>query len=431
MVRNSLFITLLSLCGSILGFLVQLIIAQYFGLSSKVDAYFFSLSVPTFIAGMASAMMSFAVIPRLVNCEKDATYHRRYIASFLIGVTPIAFILMGILANTLGKWQIYSLPPESPIREYGNLQLLIFLAYLIGGFQIVQACLTTILNSVKFYILASIISFLSYFGIIISLYTFGTSLGILSIPVGMLLGLITSILTQVYVLRLQLFPLPVLSSLLWTELFQLIQDTPFTVLAMSCFSSYAIVDAYWAPHAGVGALATLSYVQRLIIGFGNLAVAGPSVIVVPNMAEFVRDNDYKSFRFFFLRALIFVGGIASSLALVLYFFSDKLIKLLFARGEFGHEEVVIVSATLRHMIPGMVMMLMSVIGFRALFCLRNSERVAAVLGFMWTILYFLLSYLLHTQGAIGIATGYSVVWTILFIILMITIFGAGQLKDES
>jgi len=421
MFRNSVFITLLSLSSSVLGFFVQILLAQRFGLGVEVEAYLFSLSVPTFIAGMASAMMSYSVVPRLVNCEKDTTYHRRYMGSLLIGVTAMAFILMGILSNILGKWQIYSLPPESPIREYSDLPLLILLACLIGAFLIVQGCLTTILNSVKFYIIASSLSLPPYFGILILSFGLNWSIDILTVPIGMLFGTSISILCGVFILRQHLFPL-LWKQILWTEIGQLAFSSPYTAIAMSCFSSHFIVDAYWAPHAGQGVLSTLGYTQRIVIAFGSLVVTGPSAVLVPRMAEFVREGNYKDFRKFLLLSLMVIGGVAAVIALLLMVFAERLIQLLFARGAFGQEEVVVVTSTLRYMALAIVPILISVISLRALFCFYKSERIAAVLGLMWTIIYFLLSYFFHNKGSVGLAIAYGISWTVFSIFTVSIIF---------
>jgi putative peptidoglycan lipid II flippase len=408
---------------------VQILLAQYFGVGVEVEAYFFSSSAPIFIAGMASAMLSYTVIPRLVECEKDINYHRQYIFSLLFGITAISFVLMFILFNTLGKWQVYSLPTDSLIRKYDDLSLLMFISYLVGAFQILQGCFIAILNSIRYYTFASAIGLLPYFMILTVLLGFGKSADILLVPIGMLSGIVVCILTEVYVLRSRLFPLPSTGSFLWSELGKLLWNAPFTAVAMSCFSSYAVIDSYWAPQAGLGTLAALSYVQRLIIGVGNLAVAGPSVVLVPNMAEFVRNNDYKGFRLFLIRALMIVGSIAFILSFLLFIFSEKLVNILFARGSFDEEAVITVSATLRHMAPGMITMLMSVIAFRALFCFRGAVPLTAVLGLLWTTFYFLASSIFHKNGAVGIATGYSLVWTIFFAILITVIF-SGYIESQ-
>lgn len=409
MFRLSVFVTLVTLGGSALGFVVQLLLAQRFGVGVEVDAYLFALSVPTFIAGMLSAMLSYAVVPRLVACEEDTEYHRRYMGSLLLGVTAMSLLLAASVGGLLGALQGNVLPPDSPIRQYRDLPLLILLAWLIGACQIVQGCLAAMLNSVRSYLASAALGLLPYVGMVALLLAFDTSIGIAAVPAGMLAGTAGAVAGGVFLLRSHLFPLP-WKRLLWPELRQLAYSSPYTAVAMSCFSSYAVVDAYWAPHAGQGALASLGYAQRLVIALGSFVVAGPSAVLVPRFADFVREHDYHGFLQFLLRALIVVGAIAAGVAILLAVFAERIIELLFSYGAFGHEEVAIVASTMRHMTPGMVAMLISVISMRAIFCLRGATKIAAIMGVIWVILYFIASFYFHVDGAVGLATGYSIVW---------------------
>lgn len=274
-------------------------------------------------------------------------------------------------------------------------------------------------NSIRQHILASILSLSPYVGMLVLLLILGNLIGVLAVPMGMLLGIIICNILSFCVLGSRLLPLPSWNGLLWTELGKLFQSSPFTAVAMSCFSSYVIVDAYWGPRSGVGTLATMGYAQRLIIGFGSLVVAGPSAILVPRMIEFLREKNYHAFRQFLIRALVIVGGISTSVGLLLAIFAEQLIKLLFARGEFGYDQVILLASTLRNMLPGMVAMLISSIALRALFCFDKGDRVGALLGLAWTISYFFSSFLLYRRGAEGLAIGYSLVW-ILFSISVVT-----------
>lgn len=421
MLRSSVVITLLSLFGSVLGFVAQLLLAERFGLGLEVDAYLFAMSVPTFVAGMLSAMMSYAVIPRLVACEKDILYQRRYMGSLLIGMTTMALLMMGLLNAILKNFQRYALSPDSPIPHYDGLSVLILLACLVGACMTVQGCITAMLNSVRQYVASSALGLLSSFGMVVSLLILGPVIGIIAIPMGMLSGIVIGILGGVFLLRGYLFPLP-WKSLLWLELGVLMHSSLYTAIAMSCFSSYVVVDAYFAPQAGTGTLATLGYAQRLVIGFGTLVVAGPSAVVVPRMAELLRDQNYIGFWKFLLRAITAIAATGSILALSLAVFAEPLIRTLFARGQFGEEQVSVLASTLRYMTPGMVTMLTSSIVLRSLFCFRGAERVASLLGLTWSTLYSLTSFLMYKNGAPGIAAGYSIVWIIFFILVVVAVF---------
>jgi len=419
MFRSSAVLTLIALSASVLGFVVQLLLARQYGVSVDVDAYLFALGVPTFIAGLVSAIMSYELVPRLVASEIDQAYQKRYITTFVIGVAGLS-LLLGMLGSFFGYIQKEVLPIDSPIRSYKYLTDLIFLGWAISAFQVLQGCLTAILNAHRRYLVAALLALLPYIGMILLLLILGGVAGIRALALGMLTGAIVATLGGVFLIRRHLLPLK-FKDLQWRDIRQLAYSSPYTALAMTCFSSYAVVDAYWAPQAGQGTLATLGYAQRIVIALGNLAVAGPSAVVVPRLAHLISNSHFKDFRHFLLRTFVVVGGIAVAVALMLAVFSNQLIQLLFARGAFGQNEVEDVAKTLLFMSPGIVAMLMSVISLRALFCLEGVSKVAAMLGLSWTAGYFLVSSLLHPYGASGLAIGYSLVWILYFVAVSVFI----------
>lgn len=420
MIRSSALVTLIALSASVLGFVVQLLLARRFGVSVDVDAYLFALSVPTFIAGLVSAMMSYELVPRLVAYEIDQAHQKRFITSLVIGVAGLS-LLLGIAGSIFGLLQLQMLPIDSPIRLYENLPHLILLGWAICVFQVLQGCLTAILNAHRRYLDGALLALLPYFGMIFLLITLEGVVGIRALPLGMLTGTIFAALSGFFLIRRHLLSLK-FQDMLWGDIRQLAYSSPYTALSLTCFSSYAVVDAFWATQAAPGTLAILGYAQRLVIGLGNLAVAGPSATVVPHLAQLISNNNFKDLRHFLLRAFLFVGVIALTVALMMAVFSNQLVQLLFASGAFGPNEVEDVAKTILFMSPGMVAMLMSVISLRVLFCLEAGSRVAAILGFLWTVGYFSISSLLHQYGAYGIAIGYSAVWILFFIASAILIF---------
>jgi len=420
MFRSSALVTLIALSASVLGFVVQVLLARQYGVSVDVDAYLFALSVPTFIAGLVSAMMSYELVPRLVACETDQAFQSRYITTLVIGVAGLS-MLLGLAGSFLGFIQRQMLPIDSPIRFYENLTHLMLLGWAICAFQVLQGCLTAILNAHRRYLAGALLALLPYLGMIFLLLTLGDVVGIVALPLGMLTGTIFATLSGVFYIRRDLFSMK-FKDLLWRNIRQLACSSPYAALAMTCFSSYAVVDAYWASKAGPGTLATLGYAIRLVIAFGNLAVAGPSAVLVPRFAELVRDKNFSGFRSSLLRALIVVGGISTAVAIAMGVLAREFVELLFARGSFGLEEVESVAQTLRFMLPGMVGMLMSVIALRAMFCLDGAAKIAGILGIGWTLTYFITSMFTYRFGSPGLASGFSFVWILYFFILGFAIY---------
>lgn len=421
MFRSSILVTLLAICASLLGFFVQVILAQRFGIGVEIEAYLFAISFPTYLAGLIGAILSFNLIPRLIFVKANSDYHHDFIGSVLIVLTIISvglMLLMGVVLITLLDC---FLPSKSLISEYSQLQILIIFSCQVGAVQIVQGYIFAILNSEKKYIYTAFLTLMPYVGMLTLFYIMDRTVGAMPIVLGMLVGSLLAVLIGLWLLRELIFPLP-WKAIAWRSLLDLAYSSAYAAMAISCFSAYAVIDAYWGPRAGDGVLATLGYAQRLVIAIGNLAIAGPSAILVPHLSENLRDKKYGTFINLMLKAFLIVSLISSAAAIFITIYASEIVDLLFANSILDELETSNITNTITSMAPGMVAMLLSVIGLRVLFCFENSKKIVAIVGVLWTLGYFYVSSLVYLNGAAEIASAYSIVWFITFMIIAYLIY---------
>lgn len=414
MIRSSVFITMISLTGTFLGFLGQIFIAQRYGLGVAVDAYLFAVSVPIFVASIITGIMSHEFVPKIVVLDPDPTYRARFITTLLFGCFGIT-VIVGVGGVSFGVLQLQILPAESPTRTYEGVTLLLSLAWIFAAFQILQGAIVAILNAYQKYLFGASLLLFPYVGLLLSLNV-ESALGVSTLLLGLLSGVMVAILVGLFIIR-SVTPLRI-DRWLWPDIRHLFTGSAYAAIAMIVFSSFTVVDAYWASFATQGTLATLGLSQRIIIGFGNLAVAGPIVLLAPRLAQLLKDNDHYGFRLTLRHMLLIAAAISIALALTLAIFAKDLVNLLFARGSFSSADVISVAQTLRFIAPGMVFMLLSSIALRALFCLDGGAKSASRLGLAWAAAYFGASGLTYHYGAPGIALGYSAVWLVYFLIIV-------------
>jgi putative peptidoglycan lipid II flippase len=63
LVKSSIGVSIISLFISIVSFINQIIIANYFGAGKSLDIYLLASSVPLMISGLVSSALSFSLIP--------------------------------------------------------------------------------------------------------------------------------------------------------------------------------------------------------------------------------------------------------------------------------------------------------------------------------------------------------------------------------
>lgn len=413
--RSSLIVTGMTLLGTFLGFFVQIEIAKQFGTDIQVDGYLFATSIPTFFAGMFSSFLSYVITPRIA--QGNELERNRLLVSLIFGVGAIAVILV-LLIPLFQILQMSYLPKSSPIFHLIELGQLLKLGWWIAATQVLLACLSAVLTGLKRPLIATTLNLGPYLGML-GLLEFSSDGSIIVVAKGMLLGTTLSLLLAFTFLVSRIAAN--WRSVAWSEIHILISRSPLTIIAMVCFSAYSVIDSYWGPRAGEGVLSILGYSQRIIIGLGNFAIIGPSVVLVPLFAELIAKKDKNNFFSLFIKTFISVGTIALSLAALIFFFAEELISFLFMRGAFEYNAVSEISAAMRYFLPGMIFMLLSVMGLRVIYCFNSSEKTLAILGLGWVVVYFAISATLFESGAPGLAMAYSLSWILYFFVLIIII----------
>ncbi len=396
--------------GSLVNFIAQAIIAAKFGAGQNVDAYVFSLGLPTFLAGLLATCVSYIAVPEIARVAADPERERRLSGQLLTGIVMLAAGLALGAIPALFLQPALLLPAGSAIHDHPQLPLLILLAWATGAVQLVNALLIARLNATGRQVTAAMLSLPPGVMSVVILLTVPVD-AVWIVAVGVLAGTLTVTLIA-WGLQRGCFRWRSSSSPEKSQNFTIRYSAWLSVVALTCFSSYAVIDSFWAPRTGQGALAALGYAQRILIGAGNLVILGPSAIAVPMLARIAASGDTARFRRVTTLILVGVGGSAGIIALGIFSFAGPIVSLLFQRGAFDAAAADQVASALAHLAPGMAAMLIGVMIMRAIFCIPDSFGRAAMIGLGWSVLYFLLSGLLAGRGVTGIADAYSIAWIV-------------------
>jgi peptidoglycan biosynthesis protein MviN/MurJ (putative lipid II flippase) len=95
---TSIYITLVAALTSGLGLVTQVLLARTFGAGADVDAYLATISLPIFIAATINSAFSYAIVPKLIESEKDSTARIQYKSNLLL----VTFV--GVLLCLLGSF---------------------------------------------------------------------------------------------------------------------------------------------------------------------------------------------------------------------------------------------------------------------------------------------------------------------------------------
>jgi len=407
LLTGSLLVTGLAISASGLNLLSQILLAFRFGAGNAIDSYAFALSAPAFLNGLLASIVSYTIVPLVAAESHDPARQANLCASTaaLVSLLSILILFAGIPAIW---FQPRLLPAESPIARFPALPSMILLAWAFTAVQALVATVVAQLNATGRPLTGATLSLPPGVGAICGMLLFPHAGATIALA-GLLIGTVLAALAGFWALRKLVFHRPD-RHIIKADAIALVKASVWASLALSCFATYVLIDAFWAPRIGTGNLATLGYSQRVIVGFGSLIVASPSALIVPRLARYVGTGDQAAFRALLWKAIALIGCVGGVFVLLVEIYAEPLIRVLFARGAFDLHDLIRVATTLRHMMPGALGMLIAVFLLRALFCIPGSARTAAGLGMSWTVLYFGLSGLLRSFGTTGIADAYTWSW---------------------
>lgn len=421
MFRSSMYVTALTIFASILGLIVQVLVARSFGIGSVVDSYFFSLSWPLLIAGVISSALSFTLIPKvaalLLGQESDMG---EYIWSRYFGLIIVIFTFAPV-ALLLTWAQLNSLDPNSALKAAGDLKMLCLLAWVSAVLLVLKNFFAAVLHGLNCHVFAATLSLTPYICMTLALvFLPGSSLGIALPLVAMIFGMVLSLVSaNIVLLRRFGFCYSWAASI--KRAVEFLIGLPRAGLALSCFSTYSIIDAYIAPRFGAGSLTTISLIQRFIIGVGNLMISGISSVVIHVFIRQISESNYTGL----IRSVcIYSAGVFVGAWIIfspIYFVSFEDLAGLFTVDIKDEVDVLRLQSYVVDMIPGACAMLTSVVLMRVLFCFDRGRVVGILIGVLWSVLYSTIAMSNLALGLDALTSAYTDSWLIVVLVLFVSV----------
>ena len=408
--RSSLVVSFLSLLNSLISFVNQIVIATYFGASARLDAYLIATSFPLMVSGAVCAVISYTMVPALIAHGLRRDEDNDFAGLFFVCMVALSsFILLTgyAVAPTLIGYFGSNLPREVQTEA-------VFIArvsWSSTACAVLTGYLGAIHNATKRFYTPIIVGILPYLGMVLGGILGAKTLGPVAIAWGLLVGsgICTAILLKGVFRNLRVTWSHYSQ---WRAVTDYFKTTPLIIVAMGSFTVYTSIDTYWAPQIGPSNLSYLGYCQRILVALGSLVIVGPSVVLVPRLAECHLEGRQDDFLDDLTRALRLVLIISIPIAVTASTLAVPIVEVMFQRGAFGAVDTLNVVSVLPFMMTGMVAMLCVVIIFRSLY-VRRQFFATALIGATIITLYFTLSGLFsHILMLRGIALAYTVSWWI-------------------
>jgi len=389
-----------------LGFMRDVMVANYFGATAQVDAFMVAVTLSTLAAGIGSALASTLVPAYRQALATQGPTDAKRLASGVVGLT-LVLTLGVILVLLTSPWSFVRLiaPALPPATHELAGELVQWLAGLIFGINMIYI-LSAVYNALEHFKIPCLMDLASNVFVLLILFLFASILGIRALALG--LGMGTVIVTTA--LAIPIFARGIVSL---SVDFRNPAVRKMAVLAVPVFlwelvsQGTTILENFFGARLEAGSIAALAYAKRLSVLVVSLLAVNIARAVFPVLSRLVSERrlgDAKDLLMKLSRQYLVVF-IPISVGLI--YFRHEVVSVIFLRGEFDATAAARTSAVLLYYSAGIIILAAIPICIRASYAfadtrtplLANSVGLVALAG---------LNYLLTPKlGVTGIALSTS------------------------
>lgn len=343
--RGMVWVAFFVLVGKLVGAAKEMAIAYRYGVSAEVDAYLFVLNLVSWPAGVWSAVLTIVLVPFSARIRQGAAADLPRFRSELLGLAIVLGIVLTLLVWLGLSWLLHSawtgLPPATQMiatHIAPALALLIPLGVVISVFSAWMLAAgrhtNTLLESVPMLVL--LMALLLFPGGGAEPLVWGTVAGF-----AVHLASLAAPLARHGELEAPRFTR---RSPQWPAFWQ---GFGILLAGQTLMSFIGIIDQFFAAHLNAGAIATLSYANRilaLILGMGAMAVSRATLPVF-SQAQVQGGEQIHRVAMYWVRLLFALGVVTMIISWAL---APWGVKLLFERGAFTSQDTVVVTEVLRY-----------------------------------------------------------------------------------
>jgi putative peptidoglycan lipid II flippase len=403
--KSTFLVTILSFLGIFIGFISQLIIANYYGASIYRDLYFIAISIPLFIASVINGSLGLIFLPKTIDLiqKGDKEKLNEFItSSFLFIILLILAILL--LFFFLKQLLIPFFFSSYNVTEQLYLLKLLFILMPSVLFNVVSNLLGSLFQVRSIFFPPAFSLIFSSLINIIFFYFFNNIFGLMSLAYGYLLGCALSsvLLLQSlagYSFRLKLFNF---------DLIDLIKTSFSLFFGGLVFRSSNVVEKYLASSLAIGSVSYLGYSGQIMIVLGTLTSNGIGVTIYPILSKFWSTRNFDNFLHYFNKSIRIILLLTIPLSFFFFFYGHFFISIIFERGKFTRETTESVSQALKYSLPAFVFQGIGTVLVK-LYYISGKTKVNTIISFIEIFIFVSLSFILSRfYSFVGISISLSI-----------------------
>lgn len=413
--------------GQLSGLVREMVVSAQFGLSADLDAYFIARQIPTLINNIVAGSAIVAAVTPVFSRDialgrRDEFWRTASIISNWVLLITAGLTLLGMIGApwliALLAWITGMIGGTLAVSTQGIATTLLVIMMPTLFLSAALNMLLAILNSLDRFTAPALIFLALNVGIIATVIFLTPIIGVYSVALGFLIGVLLQVLIQTIELRYErpryTFQLdwrhPAVRQVLVAFL-------PITALAITAQIN-SLVDGWMAAALAPGSVSALSYANT-ILGIFYMVGISLGIAVFPTLSRMAALNDVENTARAVVSSLRLLIFILAPVTFLLIAFGSPIIGLLLGRGRFDAGAVLMTSQALGAYAIGLIAIAAIYVLQRAFFALTDNAT-PFIVGALTAIFHValnlvLMRYWLHA----GIALSTSITALITAVLLTI------------
>lgn len=403
-------------------FFKELVVANIFGINDELDAFLIALTIPSSIIAVIAGSFNAALIPTYIQVrESEGGEAANKLLSNVLTISTILLAAISLLMFFLAPYLLPLLGSGFNVEKISLTKSFFIILLPIITISGIGTIIGAVLNAEQNFALVAIAPVLTPLFTIVLVSFGGRQYGAYTLALGTVLGMTI----EAIILTIGLKRRKVSIKFKWygldTDTRIVIQQYIPTIAGSVLMSSTTLVDQSMAAMLGSGSVSALNYGNKIVAFIAGLGSTAIGTAVLPYFSKMIAKSDWKAIQKTLKTYLTLIILISMPLTLVLIFYSEPLVKLIFERGSFSSQDSILVGQIQANYLLQIPFYIMSILLVRLISSLKANNYLMWS-AFISVIANVSLNYILMKRlGAAGIALATSLVYYFSFIYCAIVV----------
>ena len=334
--------------GKSIAFIQQWLIGYFFGTHSSTAIFFFTYNIILFISYFFLNLSTSVLIPESINIRNQENEEKSmaFLNSFIL-LYGIIGLLLFVIANIRTE-HLFCFISSFPIDVvYENVNIIRWCLPLIF-LNILLSLMTELLASYKYFTIPNLINVINYLFGVTFIILFHEKLGVSSIVIGLIFGYLINIVIIVWIMRRVLkWSFTVFS---FKKIASVCSNGIYAQLGFVVYLLALYVPQYYFTMFPEGSLTAVNYADKITNIPSIFLVAQITNVMAIKFNNLVSQYKYKEVSLLAERLILVVTTGLFFIAISVSICGNWIVELMFSRGKFSSEALMLTSQMLSLMI---------------------------------------------------------------------------------